>query len=134
MPKTAEFSDAKFEEDKEIAGTGTVAKLKYTYADRVVGSAAIVTTGAKVDNSYFNQQRSASGEEGEVREVQIKPVMFVIIFAAIVVLGLLIYLAKKLYDNFYVICHNMQMRRNERARFRVRKRKKRYRRRDRMFK
>ena len=134
MPKTASFSDAVFEEDKENVEEGTLAKLKYTYAGRIVGQANIVATGAKVDNSYFNQQRSASGEEGEVREVQIKPVMFVIIFAAIVVLGLLIYLAKKLYDNFYVICHNMQMRRNERARFRVRKRKKRYRRRDRMFK
>lgn len=69
-----------------------------------------------------------------VRTVSIKPIMVAAVIVAIIALALLIYFGKKLYDNFYVIRHNMQMKRNERARFRVNKRKKRYRKRDRMFK
>lgn len=132
MPKTAEFSDAQFEEDKENTESGTLARLKYTYAGRVVGQADIVATGAKVDNSYFEQKDA--GKEDAERVVRITPVMFVIGFVCVVALALLIYFGKKLYDNFYVIRHNIQMRRMEKARFRVTKRKKRYRKRDRMFK
>lgn len=133
MPKTAQFSDAGFEEDKENVESGTLARLKYTYAGRVVGQADIVATGTKVDNSYFEQQESAEKTEN-VRTVSIKPIMVAAVIVAIIALALLIYFGKKLYDNFYVIRHNMQMKRNERARFRVNKRKKRYRKRDRMFK
>lgn len=133
MPKTAEFSDAVSEEDKEHVENGTLAKLKYTYAGRVVGQAAIVATGAKADNSYFKDQSDKSQEE-EVRVVKVKPVMFVIAAVVIVLLVLLIYFGKKFYDNFYVIRHKIQMRRIERARFRVSKRKKKYRKRDRIFK
>lgn len=133
MPKTAEFSDAEFEEDKENTEEGTLAKLKYTYAGRVVGQADIVATGMKIDNSHFTEQM-ASGIGENIRVMKITPVMFLIAFAVLVLLILLIYFGKKLYDNFYVIRHNMQMRKMERDRFRVRKRKKRYRKRDRMFK
>ena len=132
MPKTAEFSDAKFEEDKEIAGTGTVAKLKYTYADRVVGSAAIVTTGAKVDNSYFSQDKK-SNQKGEERVIWIKPVHIVLGILALALLIVLIYFAKRFYDNFYRIQHRWELRRDEKERFREVK-KKRYRRKDRIFK
>ena len=134
MPKTAEFSDAKFEEDKENTESGTLARLKYTYAGRVVGQADIVATGAKVDNSYFDEQPDSTEQGDNVRTVNIKPITFVFVFVAALALVLLIYFGKKLYDNFYVIRHNLQVRRSERARFRVNKRKKKYRKKDRMFK
>lgn len=133
MPKASKFSDASYEEDKGKAEEGIIAKLKYTYAGRVVGRANIVETGVKIEDSYFEQEKPEK-TDGSVRTIWIKPAMFGVAFIVILILVVLIYLGKKLYDNYYLIRHRRQMRKIDRARFKVNKRRKRYRRRDRMFK
>ena len=60
--------------------------------------------------------------------------MILLIVLGLAVIGVLIYLGKKLYDNFYVIRHKREVRRAQKERFRIRESKKRYRRKDRMFK
>ena len=133
MPKASKFSDASYEEDKGKAEEGIIAKLKYTYAGRVVGRANIVETGVKIEDSYFEQEKPEK-TDGSVRTIWIKPAMFGVAFIVILILVVLIYLGKKLYDNYYLIRHRRQMRKIDRARFKVYKRRKRYHRRDRMFK
>ena len=45
----------------------------------------------------------------------------------------MIFLIKKLYDNFYLIRHKHELRKIEKERFKVNDRKKRYRKKDRLF-
>ena len=131
MPKAAKFEDAKFEEDKENRG-GTVAKLTYTYAGRVVGGASIETTGAKVEENYFDRKQDNTKKEENV--IWIRPVYIVLGILGCAFFVLIIFLVKRVYDNFYLIRHKHEMRRMEKARFKVNNRKKRYRKKDRLFK
>lgn len=133
MPKAAEFSDAAFELDVSDTDDDTVGRLKYTYAGRVVGNVGIIKTQAAVEENYFEQNAQASESSG-TRVIRIKPVMILAGLGAVLVLAVLIYFGKKLYDNFYVIRHRWEMKRIEKARFKVNERKKKWRRRDRMFK
>lgn len=130
MPKAAKFDDAKFEEDKENSD-GTIAKLTYTYAGRVVGGATIETTGAKVDENYFNQKPGQTKQDGNV--IWVRPVYIVLGIFGIIALIWMIFLIKKLYDNFYLIRHKHELRKIEKERFKVNDRKKRYRKKDRLF-
>lgn len=132
MPKAAAFSDAKYEKDKGSAEDGTIAKLKYTYAGRVVGTANIVETGAEIGDSYF--EREASKNAGDVHTVKINPLLFVVGVIVLVAVVILFILGKRVYDNFYVIRHKRKMRKDDRDRFKVVTRRKRYRKKDRMFK
>lgn len=135
MPRAAQFADAEFELDEVRDGSTTLAQLKYTYADRIVGTAEIVTTGAKVEESYFDRQmQEIDPEEDEaLRVIEIHPemILFVVFLAAVILL--ILYLGKKLYDNFYVIRHQREVRKAQKERFRVKQPKKRSRKRDRMF-
>lgn len=131
MPKAAKFDDAEFEEDKQN-DDGTIAKLTYTYADRVVGGATIETTGAKVEENYFEQKANHAKQEDHV--IWIRPVYIVLGIFGIVGFILIIFLIKRLYDNFYLIRHKHELRKMEKARFKVNDRKKRYRKKDRLFK
>lgn len=135
MPRAAQFADAKFELDEVRDGSTTLAQLKYTYSDRIVGTAEIVTTGAKVEESYFdNQTQNFDPEEEEtLRVIEIHPeiILFVLFLSGIILL--IIYLGKKLYDNFYVIRHQRAVRKAQKERFKIKHTKKHYRKRDRMF-
>lgn len=130
MPKAAKFDDAKYEENQQKSDK-TVAKLVYTYAGRVVGSAKIETTGAKVEENYFEQKTNSSNQDSQV--MWIRPVYIVLGVFLFAVLGMIIYFGKKVYDNFYVIRHKHQMRKIEKQRFKVKRRKKTHRKRDRLF-
>lgn len=132
MPKALEFADAEFELDEVRDGSSTLAQLKYTYAKRIVGTAEIVTTGAKAPETYFEALEDQPPEETP-RVIVIRPVFILLTLLLIVLVVLLIYSAKRLYDNYYYIRHRMEVRREQRERFRVKKTKKRYRRKDRMF-
>lgn len=131
MPKACKFEDARFEEDKQ-EGSGTVAKLIYTYADRVVGNAKIETTGAKVDENYFESTPTSGKQESNV--IWVPPVYVVVGILIVAAIIVLLFFAKKMYDNFYLIRHKRQMRKIEKQRFKVTKPKKRYRKKDRLFK
>ncbi len=132
MPKGTVFTDAKVEGNENQSDGQTVMSLKYTYADHVVGSAAVVKTGAKAEGSYFqNNPGQPEPRDGDI--IWIKPQMIVFALFLIVVMVLLIYFGKKFYDNFYFMRHRFEVRRMEHERFRENRRKKRYRKKDRMF-
>lgn len=132
MPKAMEFADAAFELDEVRDGGSTLAQLKYTYAKRIVGTAEIVTTGAKVPKTSFEALEDQPQEELP-NVIVIRPVYIVLAVLFAVLLVLLIYFTKRLYDNYYLIRHRMEVRRAQRERFRVKSRKKRYRKKDRLF-
>lgn len=130
LPKTAEFSEAKSviaynNEVSEVAGT-----ITYTYADRVVGTADIVATGVKLDEFVFDNQKDGTGSRMDDTIIEIKPMMIVGILVAIGILVALILFTKYLYDNIYIIRHNLSVKSDRRARFKeIKQRKERRRRR-----
>jgi D-alanyl-D-alanine carboxypeptidase len=132
MPKAAEFSDAKLTVDEEACEDGSVAQLIYTYADHEVGKVSINKTGAKVTDSYFEKTDEEIEDDEDVIVIQPRMIFIAILILAGIVL--LIYFGHKFYDRFYVMRHQMEMRRIEKARFKEKKRKRRYRKKDRLFK
>lgn len=133
MPKAAEFSDAAVELIQDTGDSGTLAQLTYTYAERTVGQAELVTTGAKVEENYFEQTKEEPVDE-DVRVVEVKPEMLLLAALILAAVALCIYFGKRFYDNFYVIRHQREVKKARKERFRVRKEKKRYQKKDRMFK
>lgn len=128
LPKTTEFADASSQitydtNDKDIVGT-----LTYTYAGKVVGSADIVRTGVEVQGFVFDNEDDTSEET----TVRINPITIVMVILGIIVLALLIFFAKQFIDNYYIIRHNIEVRRYRREQYhhgRIRKKRRRRRRR-----
>lgn len=120
MPITAEFSDAK-KEAMDKTDEGALATVEYTYADHIVGKVNLVKSDAKVDLSYFNN--STKNEKSDI--IKIKPfyifaVLFIIAFIiAAVIVG------RKISDNFYVLRHNISVKKEQKERFRIQKKKRR---------
>lgn len=130
LPKTAEFVEAESviaynDEVSKVAGT-----ITYTYADRVVGTAEIVATGAKIEEFVFDNQKEGTDGSQENTVIQIKPITIAVILAAFGILIILILIGKYLYDNYYIIRHNMSIKSDRKERFReIKKSNKRRRRR-----
>lgn len=128
LPKTVEFTEAESEvtlnrEVSNIAGT-----ISYSYAGRSVGKADIVTTGAVIEEYIFDNQIENAAEEEET--IQLKPSTIVAIAAMICLLIVMLLLGKYVYDNIYIIRHNLSVQMDRRERFReIKKRKQRRRRR-----
>ena len=128
LPKTVEFAEAESEvtlnrEVSNIAGT-----ISYSYAGRSVGKADIVTTGAVIEEYVFDNQIENAAEEEET--IQLKPSTIVAIAAMICLLIVMLLLGKYVYDNIYIIRHNLSVQMDRRERFReIKKRKQRRRRR-----
>ena len=116
LPVTATFSDAECSITQGEKESGRVAELVYTYGDKVVGSTAIVASGVTVGDNYFSE--NASQVDGNVHIVKIKPVYILLGFLVLVVLIIIIILIKKLYDNFYLIRHNMERKKQRQSRLR----------------
>ena len=133
LPATAAFSDATSTlVDNEGSGTA-IAELQYTYGDRFVGSVDIVASGAKVEESYFDYAQEEQ-EEDEKNVIKIKPMYIIAVVLGIFILGVIVVFCKRLYDNYYVILHNMEVRRQRKERFRpISTKKKRWKKSDRMF-
>lgn len=67
----------------------------------------IVKTGAKVkDNYYVNTD---SGQKNKERVIRIDPAWLIVAGVVIVAAVVLLFLAKRAYDNFYVIRHQRKM-------------------------
>lgn len=134
LPKNAEFSEAESlieynNEVSNVAGT-----ITYTYADRVVGTADIVATGVELDEFVFDNQTDESGEKKETETIQIKPIMIVGILMALAILVILLFIGKYLYDNIYIIRHNMSVKSDRRAKYKeIKKQNSRRRRNNRRF-
>lgn len=132
LPKTADFSDAKFEKDNVVTDH-SIASLRYTYAGRNVGSVDIVTTGATMDVEYFNDNSALL--EKEANTIRIPVLYVVLVIIAFIALIVFIILLRGIIENFYVMKHDFAMRRSEKQRFKVKKQKSgRRRKRDIMFK
>ena len=129
LPKTAEFSDASSEITYDDVTNDTVGTISYQYAGHEVGKADIVKTGATIEEYRFDnqtvEQEAESTETAEtVSTIRIKPITIIIVIAVIVILGVIALFAKKFADNYYIIRHNMEVRRNRKNQFRKIKRRK----------
>lgn len=133
LPKNVEFEEASYSLQEDVDDS-TIATLAYTYAGRPVGSASIVTSNVVAEENFLEREEVV--EDPEVTTILVKPIYIVMGVLLLGVLGVLIYFGKKLYDNFYVIRHNIEMKHIQRSRFRVKNQKRRPKRRkkDRLFK
>ena len=133
LPATADFADAQSTfVDMEGSGT-TIAQLHYTYAGRPIGRVDIIASGAKVEEDYFDHAKQEQ-QDSDKKVVKIKPLSILAVVVGIFIFIVIIIFCKRLYDNYYVILHNMEVKRQRRERFRpVMDKKRRRRRSDRMF-
>ena len=131
LPNTAEFKDANFERDDEVDDKNTIAALKYSYGGRDVGNVEIVATNATVEDLYYSRKDTETAEK-ESNVVIIKPVILIAGGISVGVLLILILAIKYVYDNYYFMRHNREVKKAERERFKtikVRKRRRGWRRR-----
>lgn len=128
LPSTVQFSEATFELDQNASDS--IATLRYTYAGHNVGSVEIQASGAKVESEFYKDE-----PESEKKIIKISPLIFVLVILLIIIFAVIAFFGKKIYDNFYVIKHNMSVKKERKDRFRqITEKKKRRRKRDRMFK
>lgn len=123
LPKTAEFMDSVPEIVYDDVSDSVVGSMQYTYAGHVVGKADIKKTGVEIQGFIFDNQSGQTEEEEDVSTVQIRPYMIVLIVFAVALLAALLIFVKKFADNFYIIRHNMEVRRNRREQYRRVKKK-----------
>lgn len=131
LPITADIEDVELSlVDKDLPD-GVMAQLNYTYGGHVAGCVDVVLSGSKVEENYFDGQE----EPTDVKVIVVKPIYIVLGIGIFVALIILIIVGKRLYDNYYVIRHDMEVRRQRRERFRpISGRKKKWKKKDRMFK
>ncbi len=124
LPNNAEFSEVTREEDDEKSDTtDAIATIKYKYGDKVVGKVDLVKSDTKVDLSYFDTDKNKNSSV-----IKIKPIYIGLLILMLVLLIALIFLAKKASENFYVIKHKWDKKKEQRVRFREQKQKRRRRR------
>ena len=118
LPNTAEFKDAIFERDDVTEDANTIAALKYSYGGREVGNVEIVATNATVEDLYFSKKDTETAEK-ESNVVIIKPVILIAGGISVGVLLILILAIKYVYDNYYFMRHNREVKKAERERFKI---------------
>lgn len=132
IPVTADVSEVETSLITKGLSGNTIAQMQYIYGTHLVGAINIVPNeDIEIDNYFelFNDENS------EINIVKIKPSTIFGIVVFLVVLGVLIYIIKRVYDNFYVIIHDMHVKKQRRKRFKpVSRKKKKWKKRDRMFK
>lgn len=116
LPKTTEFSDAASEILYTDVSTDVVGTICYTYAGKTVGSADIVRTGVEVQGFVFDNQAEAA--EQKTSTIHINPFVVVLAVLAAVLLLLLVFFVKRFADNYYIIRHNMEVKKYRREQFR----------------
>lgn len=116
LPKTADFLDTTSEITYDNTSDSVIGTLTYTYAGHQVGGADILKTGEEVEEFTFDNQKEVNFEEKEeeIATVQIKPYMIFLIVLGGILLCLLIIFVKKFMDNYYIIRHNMEVKKNRR--------------------
>ena len=135
LPKTAEFSDATSKIVYDDVTNDTVGTIEYTYAGHEVGKADIVKTNVQVPEYKFSNQTDVSEEAqteetDHVSKIQIRMSTIITVVVVVLVLLVLGIIIKKVADNFYIIKHNFEVRKEHKRLFkREKKRNKRRRRR-----
>lgn len=131
LPVTASFSDVEMSLESTNLPGDTISQIRYTYGGHMVGKVDVVLSNAVVEDNYFEMENNNS----EVNVVEIKSSTIIWIVILLILLGVAIAVGKVLYDNYYVILHNMDVKKQRRSRFKpVSKKKKRWSKRNRMFK
>lgn len=131
LPISADVTDMQMELKSTDLPENTVAQLCYRYGGHIVGNVDVIPSKAVVENNYFDLEKELS--EKNVVEVKASTLVVIALLFALLIAAIII--AKIVYDNYYVILHNMDIRKQRRSRFKpVRQKKKRWNKRDRMFK
>lgn len=131
LPKTTEFSDATSQIVYDNIDESVVGSITYTYAGREVGRADIIRTGVEIDGFVFDNEKDVEleTEEQEKSTVHIKPLTIILIVLGVVAAVVLGFAIKMVADNYYIIKHNMEVKKSRREQFKKIKTKKRHRRR-----
>jgi Na+/melibiose symporter-like transporter len=116
LPTTATFSDAKCTIEQGGKESQNIAELVYTYGGKMVGSVAIVASGVTVGDTYFSENANQVDTEAQI--VKIKPVYLILAVLSLIALVIIIILARKLYENYYLLLHNQKIRKQRQSRFR----------------
>lgn len=133
LPVNANVSDMKSTVIKEGLSKGTIARLEYTYGDRVVGTVDLIPSGVSVNENYFDQAANLKDDEN-INVIKIKPIYILLGVVGIVLVLLLLFAIKYVYDYYYVIRHDMNVKRERKRRFRtISKRRRRRKKSDSMF-
>ena len=131
LPVTASFSDVVASKESSNLPENTVGQLMYTYGGRMVGKVDIVPASITIEDNYFEMEK----QNTDINVVTIKASTLALIGIIFVLFIIGIIIAKHVYDNYYLILHNIDSRKKRKSRFKpINKKKKRWRRRDRMFK
>lgn len=131
LPITADISDVEMSLITKNLPKNVIAQLNYTYGGHLAGRVDVVLSQAEIEENYFDGKTKPS----DVNVIEIKPSYILFGLLIIIVIGAVILVGKRLYDNFYVILHDMEVRKQRKERFRpVSRKKKKWRRKDRMFK
>ena len=131
LPLSANVSDVEMTLESTDLPGNIIAQLRYNYGGHMVGKVDVVPAKITVEDNYFEMENQNS--EKNVIEIKASTLVWLIIF--LILLGIGIIIGKHLYDNYYVILHNMDVRKQRRSKFKpINKKKKRWRKRDRMFK
>lgn len=131
LPVTADFADVEMVLESTNLTGNKIAQLQFTYGDHMVGKVDVVPSKAEVEDNYFTMENKNS----ELNVVEMKASTLVWIVILFILLGIGIIVGKRVYDNYYVILHNMDVKKQRRSKFKpINKKKKRWRKRDRMFK
>lgn len=127
LPKTTEFADATSKITYEETSENVVGTITYTYAGKVVGSADIERTGVEVQGFVFGNEEDIAKEE--VSTVRINPLTVLLMILIVAFISFLVYFVKRFADNYYIIRHNLEVKKYRREQFRQVKDRKRRRRR-----
>ena len=119
MPKTTEFSDAASQIVYDDIDENVVGSIVYNYAGREVGRADIVKTGAEIDGFVFDNEEDMEREmkEQEKSTVHINPFTIILVGLGIIAIAVFGFAIKKVVDNYYIIKHNMEVKKSRREQF-----------------
>lgn len=133
LPINANVSDMKSTIIKEGLPKGTIARLEYTYGDRVVGTVDLIPSGASVNENYFDHAANLKDEE-QISVIRIKPLYILLGVIGVVLVFITLFVMKYMFDNYYVIRHDMHVKKERKRRLRTTsKRRRRRKKRDSMF-
>jgi len=131
LPITGDVSELDISLVTKELPSGVVAQLNYTYGGHLAGCVDVVLSGAEVEDNYFEGQEKPEN----VNVIEIKPTYILLVIVILAVIGAIVHLGKRLYDNFYVILHDLEVKKQRKRRFRpISKKRKKWKKKDRMFK
>ncbi|GFI25720.1 D-alanyl-D-alanine carboxypeptidase DacB [Lachnospiraceae bacterium] len=144
LPITAEFTDADSEIVYDKKDENILGSIRYTYADRLVGTADITASHASADTFEFREEEdtepaadAASDQENTetkkagVFRIDIK--LAAVVLAGLLLLAVLIFLGWKFIDNFYNIKRKLHLGEREKSPYKTIKQNRMYRKRRRKW-